>query len=168
MTHNELIREGCVNFKVVKRFKSGGVFWEHLSINMTQSDYKLVRNVGIEFARKGEQVKSTPKVHFMSEEYQRIYGKLSGTKYYRKCPDLLVGETFYEVEGYIPPFSKDKIKRMLRNGVSQSENIVINNTKGSSDRYIIKLIHDRVRLGQQINEVWLYEKGKIRMVYKKQ
>ena len=57
---------------------------------------------------------------------------------------------------------------MIKNGLQQSENIIINNTKGASDKYILKLVNHRViRQRQDINEIWLYEKGKIRLLYKK-
>ena len=157
-----------LDFKIIKTFKNRGIFKEHISIDKAQSDYAIVKNVGIEFARLGKSVEATPVLHFKSTEYTEIYSALEGTKYYRKCPDLIINGKFYEVEGFIPPFSKKKIKNMLTHGVLQSNNIVLNNNKGASDRYIIKLIYQRIRLGQDINEVWLYEKGKIRMLYKKQ
>ena len=31
-----------------------------------------------------------------------------------------------------------------------------------------RMIYKRVSIGQDINEVWLYEKGKVRLLYKKQ
>ena len=157
-----------LDFKTVKTFKNSGVFKEHPSIDKTQSDYTIVRNVGIEFARLGKKAVATPKLHYKSVEYQQIYAALSGTKYYRKCPDLLVNGKFYEVESYNPPFSKDKIRRMFNKGLKQSSNIIINNTKGTSDELIERTIHKRISPGQDINEVWLYEKGKIRLFYKKQ
>ena len=95
----------------------------------------------------------------------KIYGILEGTKYYRKCPDLFIDGTFYEVENYIPPFTKKKVNRMIGNGLKQSPNIIINNTKGASDRYIRKIIFDHKNVGQNINEVWIYEKGKLKKLY---
>lgn len=59
---------------------------------------------------------------------------------------------------------------MISHGAKQSPFLIIDN-KGCSDRYIIKSIHDRLRdktFSREINEVWVYEKGKIRLVYKKQ
>ena len=147
---------------------NNGIYKEHISIRKTQADYKIVKNIGIEFARLGKEVEATPVVHFKSTEYHTIYESLIGTKYYRKCPDLLIDGQFYEVETYTPPFSKNKVRNMLKKGLLQSSQIIINNTKGASDRYIKKLIHDRIDKGQTISEVWLYEKGKIRLLYKKQ
>jgi len=157
-----------LDFKTVKTFKNRGVFKEYISIDKTQFDYTIVKNVGIEFARLGKVVETPPVLHFKSPEYVKIYGALEGTKYYRKCPDLIIDGQFYEVENYLPPFNKDKINGMFTKGLKQSSNIIINNTKGASDRYIKKIIYQRIRLGQDVNEVWLYEKGKIRLFYKKQ
>ena len=127
-----------------------------------------VKNIGIEFARLGKEVKAMPVLHFKSSEYQTIYKSLIGTKYYRKCPDLLIDGKFYEVENYLPPFNKDKINGMLTKGLKQSSNIIINNTKGAADRYIKRMIYKRLHIGQDIDEVWLYGKGKIRLLFKKQ
>ena len=157
-----------LEIRTIKKFKNGGVFKEYASISKTQTDYSVVKNVGIEFARLGKSAASTPVLHFKSPEYAEVYGALENTKYYRKCPDLLIDGEFYEVETYMPPFSKNKVSNMLKKGVSQSSRIIINNTKGASDRFIRKLIHDRINKGQTIIEVWLYEKGKIRLVHKKQ
>ena len=156
------------DFKVIKTFENKGIYKEHVFINKTQSDYKIVKNIGIEFAHLGKEVKATPVVHFKSPEYQTIYKSLIGTKYYRKCPDLLIDDKFYEVENYLPPFNNDKINGMFTKGLKQSPNIIINNTKGASDRYIKKIIYKRIYIGQNIDEVWLYEKGKIRLFFKKQ
>jgi len=148
------------DFKIVKTFKNGGTYSEYLAIDKKRSDYTMVKNVGIEFAKLGQQVKAVPKLHFKSDEYKQIYSTLEGTKYHKKCPDLLVGEMFYEIESYVPPFKKDKISGMFGKGLKQSPNIVVNNNKGATDRFIKKIIYQRMAIGQYINEVWLYEKGK--------
>ena len=156
------------DFKTVKIFKNGGIYKEHISIDKTKPDYKMIKNTGIEFARLGKNVNALPVVHFKSAEYAKIYGALEKTKYYRKCPDLLIDDLFYEVENYIPPFAKKKVNRMIGNGLKQSSNIIINNTNGVSDRHIRRLIYDHDHIGTEINEVWIYEKGKIRRFFKKQ
>ena len=109
-----------------------------------------------------------PVVHFKSAEYKEIYKSLIGTIYECKCPDLQIDGLFYEFENYASPFKKDKLRRMVNHGLKQSDKIIINNSKGASDRYIKKLIFDRIKLNQIINEVWVYEKGKVRILYKKQ
>ncbi len=153
------------NFKKVKEFDNGGVYIEHNIIDKTAKDYNMVKHIGLEVAKTGKEVKATPKLHFKDPEYKKVYGSLIDTKYERKCPDLFIDGKFYEVESFAPPFSKDKLKRMFSNGVKQSDNLIINNTKGCSDRFIKKIIYDRIRLGQNIKQVWVYEKGKIRRVY---
>jgi SPP1 gp7 family putative phage head morphogenesis protein len=155
-----------VEYKVVKTFKNGGTYSEHILIDKTKPDYKMVKNVGIEFARNGEHVKLLPKVHIKSSGYKNIYGALEGTKYFKKCPDLLINGKFYEVESFTPPISKKKLGNMLSRGLKQSNNIIINNNKGMNHRYIEKAIYHRVNnLKQNINEVWIYEKGKIFQIY---
>jgi hypothetical protein len=155
-------------FKQRKQYKNGGEVLIHQDVNKKASDYKQLITIANIFAKEGKIVKLTPSVYFKSDAYSQIYGSLIDTPYYRKCPDLKIGDSFYEYEGYMPPFRKEKLRRMLNHGLAQSDKIIINNSKGASDRYIRKLIFDRIRLNQTINEVWVYEKGKIRMVYKKQ
>ena len=87
-----------------------------------------------------------------------------GTKYERKCPDLKVGNIFYEFESFEKPWNKRKIKNMISHGMEQSS-YIIDNTKGCSDRYIRRMIANKARTSN-IQEVWLYEKGTVRLVYK--
>jgi hypothetical protein len=120
------------------------------------------------FAKEGKIARLTPVVHFKSDEYNQIYSSLMGTIYERKCPDLQIDGIFYEFENYTPPFKKIKISHMLNSGIKQSSRIIINNTKGASDRYVKRLIYDRINNDIPIEELWIYEKGKIRLLYKKQ
>ena len=60
---------------------------------------------------------------------------------------------------------------MIAKGAKQSSRIIINNNKGASDRYIRDNIYKRVKdknYKYNIGEVWLYEKGKLRLLFKKQ
>ena len=78
---------------------------------------------------------------------------------------------FYEYESFNPPFKKGKISNMISNGSKQSSRIIINNNKGATDGYILRNILRRLNdrnFNRDINEVWLYEKGKIRLLYKRQ
>ncbi|MCL2328835.1 MAG: hypothetical protein FWC39_10055 [Bacteroidetes bacterium] len=150
-----------------KNFKNSGTI-EIVGGYKKKDDHKDLISISRFFAQKGDNVKITTDIHFKDVKYKEVFGALIGTKYERKCPDLIINGKFYEYESFTPPFSKLKIKNMLKHGVIQSSNIILNNNKGASDRYIIKIIHQRIRLGQDINEVWLYEKGEIRLLYKKQ
>ena len=150
-----------------KKFKTGGEI-EIIDGYRKKADHRDLLSIARFFAQKGDHVKITTDIHFKNEKYHEVFGALIGTKYDRKCPDLIINGKFYEYESFTPPFRKIKIKNMLTHGVVQSNNLILNNNKGASDRYIIKLIHQRIRLGQDINEVWIYEKGEVRMLYKKQ
>ena len=97
-----------------------------------------------------------------------VFGALIGTKYERKCPDLIIDGKYYEYESFAPPFRKEKLFNMLKRGFLQSSYIIIDNNKGASDRFIKQKLGERIRMGQMIDEVWLYEKGKIRLLFKKQ
>ena len=55
---------------------------------------------------------------------------------------------------------------MLSHGMEQSPYIVINNIKGCIDRFICKNIIARTNVNTDIQEVWVYEKGKIRSFFK--
>ena len=97
-----------------------------------------------------------------------MFGGLKGTKYERKCPDLIVDGRYYEYEGYTGQWSKRKLKNMLSHGLKQSDRIIINNNKGCSDRYIIQCIKSRIldkSFNYDIKEVWVYEKGKVRRLW---
>ena len=67
-------------------------------------------------------------------------------------------------------FRKNKISNMITKGTRQSSRIIINNNKGASDRYINRLIYERINNTNfiyDIEEIWLYEKGTIRLLFKK-
>ncbi len=154
------------DFKKVKEFKNGGAYFEHEQIDRRGGDYRMIKRIGGEFARMGIVAKATPKLHFKDPKYKEIYDSIIGTRYDRKCPDLLINGKFYEVESFSGKWTKNKLKRMLSNGLLQSDRIIINNTKGGSDRIIRKLIKAREHKIANILEVWLYEKGKLRLFYK--
>ena len=165
------------NFNIYKSFKNGGKLIIHNSISKKSPDYKRLLSVGIEFAKTGKEAKMMPKLYYdkrgknNSDAYKRVYHSLIGTQYEGKCPDLLIDGIFYEFEGFIPPFKKDKISRMITHGAKQSPRIIIDNTKGASDRYIRRNLKARSidkSSKNNIEEVWIYEKGKVRFFYKKQ
>ena len=111
-------------YNFVKSFANGGIYCEHIGIDKEKADYKLVKNIGIEFAKMGEEVKANTEIHFKSAEYPKVFGLLLGTKYERKCPDLTVGIKFYEVKSFVPPMTKRSLSNMFSKALSQSNNIV--------------------------------------------
>ena len=55
---------------------------------------------------------------------------------------------------------------MISHGMKQSARMIINNTKGASDRFIRQAVVARLNVGATIKEVWLYEKGRKRLFFK--
>lgn len=164
---------GCISrmssdgFKLEHNFKNGGKLYVHLDIDKDKADYKDMKRICLQLAKMGHEVRMTPRLHCKSEEYKQIYGSLIGTKYEKKCPDFSVDGVFYEYEGFVKPWNKKKVGHMLSHGLQQSSRVVINNTKGCSDRFIRKAVMARIHLpGQEVNEVWIYEKGNVRLFYK--
>jgi hypothetical protein len=155
-------------YKLHKKYKNGGQVFIHPLLDKKKSDYKAILNIAHQFAKRGRIVKLPPVVHCKSEEYRQIYGALVGTKYARKCPDLQIDGLFYEYEGFMPPFRLRKLFRMLSHGGKQSSRIVINNNRGASDTYLRRYVNSQIRQGAYFDEVWVYEKGKIRLLFKKQ
>lgn len=160
-------RLGADGFKLERKYPNGGTLYIHSDADKDKNDYKAILTIARLFAKEGRTVRITPRLHYKSEEYRSIYGSLIGTRYERKCPDFQVDGVFYEYESFIKPWNKKKVGRMLSHGLEQSSRIIIDNTKGCSERFIRKQIMARIHLpAQVIDEVWIYEKGKVRLFYK--
>lgn len=161
------IIEGFLEFK---KYKNGGRILIHPLVDKNKNDYKDILTIANEFAKQGKTVRLTPNVHYKSKDYKAIYSDLIGTKYERKCPYIQIDGLFFEYESFLPPFKKRKISNMISHGTQQSSRIIIDNNKGCTDSYIIRNIHNRLKdktFRREISEVWVYEKGKVRMLYKK-
>ena len=154
-------------FKLEHKAENGGSLYIHQDVEKDKTDYKDMKRICLQFAKTGHEVRMTPRLHYRSEEYKKIYGSLTGTKFEKKCPDFSVDGVFYEYEGFAKPWNKKKIRNMISHGLKQSDRIVINNTKGCSDRYLRKAIVARLRFPEiKVSEVWVYEKGNVRLFYK--
>ena len=155
-----------IGFYRYKQFKTGGCV-EIIQGYIRRSDHKDLFTVARAFAMKGKKVQITTDIHHKDEKYKQIFGKLIGTIYERKCPDLIIDEEFYEYESFIPPFKKRKIANMISHGLQQSAKLIINNNKGCSDRFILRAIRNRLIdkcFKGNIEEIWLYEKGNVRKI----
>lgn len=155
----------------LKKFKNGGRILLHRLVNTSEGDYKDKYTIARKFAKNGAIVKLTPVIHYKSPIYERVYKSLINTPYYKKCPDLMVGDLLYEYERYLPPFKARKISNMISNGSKQSPYLIINNNKGATHRYIRRNVFERLNdktFKFDIKELWVYEKGKLNLVYKKQ
>jgi hypothetical protein len=158
-------------FKTYKLYENGGKVLIPKAIDKKASDYKHLITIANFFAKEGKTVRLNPVLHFKSGEYKQIFRALTGTIYERKCPDLKIGELYYEYERFDPPFKKRKISNMISHGTRQSSRLIINNNKGASDRYIIRNVHSRMAdrsFIYDIEELWVYEKGNLRLLFKKQ
>ena len=155
-----------VLFTTVKTYEGGGRVLIMNGVDKSKPDYKAILTLATLFAKDGSIARILTSCHFKSEEYKLIFGPLTGTKFERKCPDLLIDDKFYEYEGFERPWNRRKIKNMLAHGFLQANHIIIDNSKGAADRIIRKAIMARLRIGTDIEEVWLYEKGRKRLFYK--
>lgn len=163
-----LERMGTDGFKLERKYKNGGALYIHPEVEKGKGDYKTILTMSRQLAKQGHKVRITPRLHVKSEEYKVIYASLIGTRYEGKCPDFEVDGVFYEYEGFSKPWKKRKVKNMLTHGMKQSPNVVIDNTKGCSDRFIRSTVIKKLQANNGVlSEVWIYEKGKVRLFFKK-
>ena len=90
---------------------------------------------------------------------------LIGTKYERKCPDLMIDGYYYEYESYVRPWAKRKLSNMITDGLRQSDRIILDNRDGASYRQIIRSIRARLNINAQIKEVWIYDGDSVVDIY---
>ncbi len=158
------------HFRVRNRFDNGGSLSIMNGLDRYAGDYNDILAIGRRFAEMGHEVQVLCNIHYKNQDYDKYFGLLKGTKYYKKCPDLRVDNKMYEYEGFVGSWNKRKLNRMISHGTKQSPFIIIRNTRGCSDRFIISCIFNRIKdksFKHDIKEVWVYEKGHIRPVYKK-
>ena len=98
--------------------------------------------------------------------YRNIYESLMGTPYEGKCPDLWIDGVWYEHEGFTSTNPKNAFRNMMNDGLRQSDRLIIDKPE-LKDAYMKRVIHQRVKDGQVISEVWLKEGKNIRILYKK-
>ena len=151
--------------EVIKHGK-GTIEISHL-VNRNDSDFQRLLSVAKSFAAEGTTVSITPKMSRPPKfEYDCVYGSLRGTRYYGKCPDLKVGERWYEHEGFTTDNPKRAFSNMINHGMKQSDRIIIDKPN-LTDAYMKRVINQRIKDGHHITEVWLNENGILRLLYKK-
>ena len=156
-------------FEVKRKFDNGSKVSVHRLVNDKDSDYSKLMEIAESFAKTyGEDVKLTPKMSRPQRfVYQNIYHSLMGTKYEGTCPDLLVGNRWYEHEGFISKKPKNAFRNMLNDGLKQSDRLIIDRPD-LTERYMMRSIVNRINEGQKITEVWLREKdGSLSLLFKK-
>lgn len=148
----------------LKKYDNGGEIRKHSLVDPKDSDYKVVRKSADWFAKSGEKVDLLPRYDatLKNPEYAKLYADLKDTKYWGKCPDMRINGLYYENEGHQ---GSGDYSKMLRRGVKQSDNIILQYT-GQSDSYLKKLIKFRINEGQEINEVWIDNNGELTQFFK--
>lgn len=154
-------------FTIFKNFKNNGRVEIHSEVDKSKNDYIDLLLISYEFAKMGQVVRILPKIHFKDERYIEIFSGLKGTKFEGKCPDLKVGDHFYEHEGFISNNPKTNLSNMLRRGLKQSSRVILDNC-GVTERYILNNIIARVKERHIIDEVWMKIGKGIKLIYKKQ
>ena len=139
---------------IIKRYKNGGTIETCIGFKYEGADYSRVYACCKHFAKQGKRTVILPKIHKKDPLYKEIYGDLIGTKYENKCPDFLVGNKFYEHEGFISKNQKNVFRNMISRGIKQSSRIVIDDC-GVPWRWAEKNIRRRIEQGTKISEVWV-------------
>lgn len=144
----------------------GTIEISHL-IDRKDSDFSKLMQVAEHFAKDGAEVVLTPKMTRPSRfDYDCVYGSLKDTQYYGKCPDLRINGLWYEHEGFVTSNPKRAFSNMVGHGLVQSDRIIIDKPD-LTDAYMKRVIHQRIKDGQAISEVWLKEGDSLRLLYKK-
>ena len=145
------------DFILYKAFPSGGTVSLMSGLDKTSSDYNDLISIACCFARTGKNVKVLAPVHYKDPQYRRVFGALIGTRYERKCPDLIIDGNYYEYESYVRPWTKRKTSNMITNGLRQSDRIILDNREKASSRWLSRSIRARLKINAPIKEVWAFD-----------
>ena len=157
--------DDCDLFVLYKQFPSGGTIWRMLGFDETGADYEDILAVADCLAESGHVVKILHAVHYKDPLYRKVFGELIGTRYYRKCPDLLVDGEFVEYESYTSNQPKNALRNMLHNGLSQSDSVIIRQSN-LTDGYMLRAIQGYLQNGFSISKIQLFNGQYIRTLYK--
>lgn len=137
-------------------------------VNHDDSDFEKLKQVAEFFAKDGAESVLTPKMSRPPKfRYECVYSSLVGTKYEGKCPDLRIDGIWFEHEGFTSSNPKNAFRNMMRDGLLQSNRIIIDRPD-LTERYMRRSIIGRVERGEDIQEVWLRESdGSLTLLYKK-
>ena len=145
----------------------GSIEISHL-VDRNDSDFSRLMQVAEFFAKDGASVVLSPKMTRPAKfDYDCVYVSLKGTPFYGKCPDLKIGEFWYEHEGFTSDNPKRAFNNMMNHGLKQSNRIIIDRP-GLTERYMRNSVINRLKLGANIEEVWIRETdGILTLLYKK-
>lgn len=157
--------DSCDLFVLYEQYPNGGKIWLMLGLEKTTgSDYDDILTIARFLAKSGHEVKVLHAIHYKDPLYREVFGELIGTRYYRKCPDLLVDGIFVEYESYKTDQPKKAFRNMLHNGLAQSDNIILrqcNLTVG----YMSQQIHGQILDGIPVSSVWIFNGKEVRLLY---
>ena len=136
-------------------------------VDRKDQDFHELLNTAKSFSEEGAIVKLTPKMSRPPKfNYQCVYKDLIGTKFEGKCPDLNINGKWFEYEGFTSSNPKNAFRNMLNHGLKQSNRLIIKKPE-LSESYMRRLIQNRIREGQDINEIWTFDGQKVTLLYKK-
>lgn len=157
--------DSCDLFVLYKQYPSGGKIWLMLGLEPTGSDYNDILAIANCLAESGQEVKVLHAVHYKDPIYRRVYGELIGTKYYRKCPDLLVNGKFVEYESFTSDQPKNAFRNMLHNGLAQADSIILRDCK-LANGYMLRTLLGYIQNGNPVSSVQIYDGAVVRTLYK--
>ena len=153
----------CELYALYKEYSSGGKIWLMLGLDTSGSDYEDILAIANCLAETGHEVKVLHAVHYKDPLYREVFGELIGTRYYRKCPDLLVDGYFVEYESYTSPLPKNAFRNMLHKGLAQSDRVIIRHC-GLTDGYMSQQIEGQIRRGTPVSCIWIFNGQKVRQL----
>ena len=156
--------DSCDAFVLYKQYPDGGSVWLMLGLEDTGTDYGDILAIATLLAERGHEVKVLHAVHYKDPLYHAVFGELIGTRYFRKCPDLLVDGDFVEYESYTTAPPKKAFRNMLHNGLSQSEMIILRHCN-LTDGYMFQQIRGQHQNGVPVTRVWIFDGIDLRLIY---
>jgi len=159
------MEDSCDLFVLYKQYPSGGKIWLMLGLETTGSDYEDILAIANCLAESGHEVKVLHAVHYKDPVYREVFGELIGTKYYRKCPDLLVDGDFVEYESFNSEQPKNAFRNMLHKGLAQSDRIILRQCD-LTDGYMLRTIIGYIQNGYQVSIVTIFDGTGLRTLYK--
>ncbi len=163
----KLLRQCEQKREVSYKHGKGEVRISHL-VNSEDSDYKKLVQVAEFFAKDGATATLTPKMSRPPKfQYECVYKSLVGTRFEGKCPDININGEWYEHEGFVSSNPKNAFRNMVRDGLLQSNRLVIDRPD-LTERFMRRSIIGRIQRGEDIKEVWVRDKdGTLTILYKK-
>ena len=147
-------------------YPSNGIIEIYNCVNRSDSDFEILLHICRFFAKQGKHCIILPKsLHYKSKEYRFVFGKLFGTKYEGKCPDLLIDGVFFEHEGHISKNEKKAFRNMMNRGLAQSSRIILEECRVTNS-FILRSVSGKQKIGIDIDELWVLNQQKMELLYK--